>query len=274
MKIYFNTIIGPLGIEQLIHLRWFFGLLIFLPFLPTLLQSHPPKNLIQSYCVHFSRGILNSIGIYTLIYAFNDLSFNLTFSLLFFEPVFVLLLSSLLLFERVVLKYIITAILFSFSIFITNPVETYHWKWQMLLPLIAAFCFALKNVITKKWGDNENPKALMVWLALITTISTLPLSFIAWKALVSNEYIGIIFITLASSIYSYFWHCELRQKSVVSLTHVTYSLLAMAFLSAIYLEQKIPSQPMLWSSAIVTITCLIPLLQTPRNHFSSPQSPT
>ena len=200
---------GRMGTWNLLALRWLFALVILLPVALRAsvnpLRMHAPR-------VHIARGVLNCLGSYALFYALTVLPLSVVMTILFAEPIFVIPFAALLLRERLGVKDALAALLGLGGVILMGQPGAGPGDWTMVLPMLAAGSFALLHVLTKKWGSQESPVSLMIWMAISTLLMTTPFATGEWAVLPWGDYALVLFIAFLGSVFSYFW--------ILSLIHI------------------------------------------------------
>lgn len=249
-----------MGTWQLLSLRWLFALVVLAP---VLLGGRSGGMKVHSSKVHIARGILNCIGSYALFYALATLPLSLVISILFAEPLFVIPISILILRERVTAKGVLSALLGLTGVLVMSQPNAAQGDWRVVFPAIAAFCFALLNVVTKKWGHQESPFSLMLWLAMSTLLITLPFALGEWKALDATDYLLILGIAVSGSVYSFFWIVGLRLGNVAKLTQISFLSLPLAFIAGWTFFGEQPGASTNIGGAIILAAVALTTIQLP-----------
>lgn len=255
-----------MGTWQLLSLRWLFALFVLLPLW---FGRRSGGVQVHSYGVHIARGVLNCIGSYALFYALATLPLSLVISILFAEPVFVIPFAMLILRENVEVKDVAAAILGLGGVLLMSQPDANRGDWRLIFPVVAASSFALLNVVTKKWGGQESPFSLMVWLALSTLLITVPFAAGDWKPLVLSDYVLVLAIAALGSIYSYFWIVGLRMGSISKLTQISFLSLPLAFLAGWLFFDEQPSASVFFGSATIVLAVVLASMRFPRPSLSS-----
>lgn len=250
-----------IGTWQLLSLRWLFALLVLMPMR---WRDASDGLQIRSYKVHIARGLLNCVGSYALFYALAILPLSLVISILFAEPLFVIPFSVLLLREKVTGKDVLSACLGIAGVLIMSQPNSAQGDWHVVLPVIAATCFALLNVLTKKWGQQESPFSLMWWLAVSTLVMTAPFAMQEWKPLALQDYLLVLLIAVSGSVYSFFWIVGLRLGNVAKLTQISFLSLPLAFLAGWLFFREPPNAKLLLGGGLILVAVLLASVQLPR----------
>ena len=242
------------GTWQLLVLRWSFALLVLLP---VILTGAAGSMRIQSWHVHIARGLLNCLGSYALFYALATLPLSVVITILFAEPLFVIPFAVLILHERVGTKDVLAALLGLVGVVVMSQPDVSQGDWKMLLPLVAASSFALLNVLTKKWGAQESPVSLMLWMAVSTLLITIPFAASQWVELRWQDYGMALAIAVLGSVYSYFWIVGLRMGNVAKLTQLSFLSLPLAFGLGWAFFHEAPGAATVWGALIIAAAVML-----------------
>jgi len=169
---------------QIVFFRFLFSMVAVLPFmLPhgvSLFKTTRPGQ-------HFLRAILGTGAIGACCYAVNLMPLSENTTIMFAEPLFVLPLAALVLKEQVDRgRWIATLIGFGGLLIIVQPgTDTFHLT--ALVPMLAAFLFALLNIQAKRMVSNEHTLTMLFYFGVGTTFAaSMTLPFI-WVAPSMNE---------------------------------------------------------------------------------------
>jgi drug/metabolite transporter (DMT)-like permease len=121
------------------------------------------------------RGLLFISSIIVAIYSYTQIGLVLTHSILAFSPLLAVLLSGVILKEKIgVSKWIAVLIGFTGVIIILNPISL-TLNLFLFLPLPAAVTLAFYAVLTRKVAANDNTETSFFWVTIVSAIViTLP----------------------------------------------------------------------------------------------------
>lgn len=166
MAVSVRGLAGSLSIFEILTIRSSLALVILLLLAgirPDLRAGFAPSQL----GLHFTRSAVHFGGQFSWALSLTLLPLAVVFSLEFMLPVFVVILAVIFLGERITLGRIIV-IVFGFigALVILRPgLQTF--QPASLLVLLAAFLYAVFNVLTKKMTSNTSTFAIVFWMNLM-----------------------------------------------------------------------------------------------------------
>lgn len=173
-----------LHVTEIIFFRFLFSMVTVVP----LMMSRGLSLFKTSYPhLHILRAILGVGAIGACCYAVNIMPLSENTTIMFSQPLFFLPLAVLLLKEKVdAPRWIATLIGFSGLLLIIQPgAETFNMV--ALVPMAAAFQFALLDILAKKMVVTENTYSMLFYFAFGTTLGALIPAIIFWKTPTLNE---------------------------------------------------------------------------------------
>jgi S-adenosylmethionine uptake transporter len=119
-------------------------------------------------------------------------------------PTFTLVLSSLFLKERVPLqRWVATIITFAGLAFLVFP-DGAHLKTAMLVPIGAAFLFAVQDVMAKRMIADENSITMLMYFAIGTTVLSFFPTLFVWKSPTAYELFILFLLGAGGNLIQYF----------------------------------------------------------------------
>lgn len=120
-----------IGTWQLLVMRWWFAVIILLPWMITgkckVLQ-------VDNKNIYVIRALLNCIGSFALFYALANIPLAVVVTTMFAEPLFVIPFAALMLGERLNLKIVIASIIGFYEVFYINSPEGGSYTLETVLP--------------------------------------------------------------------------------------------------------------------------------------------
>lgn len=170
--------------------RFLFSTLTLLPFM----LFYGKKSFYTSRpLLHFTRGVLLFIGIFLWIYGLNKVPVTVVTVISFTVPLFVLILATYFLKEKVgIQRWIATLIGLTGIVVIINPNSSSFVPVAGLL-VIAAITFAMLDVINKKYIISETMFSMLFYSSLVTTILAAFPMFYIWKT-PNNQELLLLFL--------------------------------------------------------------------------------
>lgn len=164
---YLSIEISPL---QTSFFRFFFGALSLIPFiwyqgLKSIQTSKP--------MVHFFRGTFLAIGIFFWIKGLGSVQVATATIISFTIPIFILVMASIFLKEKVSMKLYLLTMVGLFGIFVALKPYDITLNMDMLLLVTAAILFASLDIINKKYIIKETMLSMLFYSSVITTLLAL-----------------------------------------------------------------------------------------------------
>lgn len=148
-----------------------------------MLNGTPLKSVIKTnqYKYHLMRGVIILCMRFSALYAFSQMNFADSFSLILTGPIILLLLSPIILNEKITLLQIFCIILGFIGTLIVLRPGFVIFNWGYLGALGAALFFALNTIVMKKMGPQESPSAVLFYGMLFNIVAS--------AALMSGDFI-------------------------------------------------------------------------------------
>lgn len=158
--------------------RFFFSMVTVLPFMfRTGVSSFKTKR----PDLHFWRAMVGAAAIYLFIYGLTLLPLAEVTVFSFTQPLFFMPLAILFLREKVSSTRWMAVILGFIGILIMIQPGTTHFNIAVLIPMLAAFLFAVSDVLNKKMVLNEDTLTLLFYFALGTTLVAFIPALYVWQ---------------------------------------------------------------------------------------------
>ncbi|HXH04021.1 MAG TPA: DMT family transporter [Candidatus Competibacteraceae bacterium] len=237
---------------QVVFLRWLYGMLLTLP-LFLWHQGGRRAGLLQgSRRMHLLRGALSILGSYCLYYALGALPLSTALSIYFTEPLLTLLLASLVLGERVPPRcWLAAALGFVGVLLIARPWHDGGQLGSSLVALLGAACWAALSVITKHLGRSESTVSLMLWLAVLATLLSVPFAAQGWRPLEWSDHGLLLGVAALGSVYSFFWIVGLKLGPAAIMANMLYLALPLAYVVGWLVFDERPGSAVLAGSAVI-----------------------
>lgn len=203
------------------------------------------------------RGFLGYISFIGCVYGVTMMPLAEVTIIFWTMPFFVLILSSIILREHVTKnRWIATIIGFSGLLFFLCP-SGISFRPVALIPIFAAFCFALQDVLIKKMVDNDDPMlTMMFYFAFVTTSLGLIPAILVWETPTMRELMFLMILGIGANIMQYFIFKAFSAADVSSLAPFRYMevVIAAGFGYAVFSE--IPSANDYLGAAVIIPTTL------------------
>jgi S-adenosylmethionine uptake transporter len=234
---------------EITTLRFFFGTItLCLVMIPKGLSCFKTSNV----KIHFIRSVLLFAGISIWISCLNDVPLVLVTLMSFTIPIFFIILAYFLLKEKIgISRLIITVLGFIGIIVAINPFSENFQNISLLL-IIAVICFALLDVVNKKYVSSESTLNMMFYSALFTLLLSLAPTFFYGFIWPSNkEIILCFFLGAGANLILYTLLKAFALADATSLSPLRYTELLISALIAYFLFGQIPEHSIYIASLII-----------------------
>jgi len=219
-----DQVLSPVNLALL---RWMLASALFLALLPIIGRAKSTfdrKDIPRLLVVAFS----NVVGYHiSLNYAETSISAGLSGLLITFGPVFIVLLSTLLLNEKVGAKVLLAlllaitgALILSVGSINANDFSSFYGPMEVVL---SALFYALFSVLGKPLVSKYGSAPTTIWAGVLGTAMLLPLlssSFITQvESLPLNGWISVLYLSILSTVLGYtLFYTLIRHKSVSTIS--------------------------------------------------------
>lgn len=153
---------GSLSSGQITWARFFFQLVFLTPFVLISYHGRLPRPMIS----HAARALLLVLATLAFFWAVTFMPLADSTAIFFAEPLILTAMSALFLGERIGWRRVLAVLVgFIGALIVIRPsFETFGLP--ALLPLLAAFCFALYLTMTRRLAKTESAQAMQFWVCL------------------------------------------------------------------------------------------------------------
>jgi drug/metabolite transporter (DMT)-like permease len=240
----------PLG--ELICLRGVFIMLLVLAIVPA-------RGGLATLRVVDLRGQLTRAGLFVVssvlfVTSLSYLPLPLVTSLTFVSPIFMTLLAIPILGERVSWQTW-AAVLAGFAgvVIAIDPTGA-AWSWAALLPVVGAFCGALRDILTRRMAARESSASIMFFSTGITIVLALGTSPFGWTW---PHGIDLVLFPAVGALMGTAHFCTieaLRLCEVSLLAPLRYVMIFWSIALSMLVWQELPSAPALTGTAIIMVS--------------------
>ena len=232
--------------------RFFFGLITLLPFACCSLKSVFSSNQIGMNLV---RGILGAVSFFLYIYAVIALPLAEVVVILWTIPLFSMVFSKIFLKETVSgIRWIVTIIGFIGLAIVSTMDKTNSFVFNALyiIPVAAAFLFALQDIIIKKMVNAQEDKiTMLMYFALVTSIVTFIPTIFVWKTPTLFELSMLFLLGIGGNLIQYFIFKAFSYVDVSAVAPYRYLELLVSALMALIFFLEIPEIKVYIGAAIL-----------------------
>ena len=188
---------------EMMFFRFFFNLITLLPFM--VIEG---RETLKTKMLGFNilRGILGFIGFSLFIYSIVELKLVEVVTIFWTIPLFVLILASIYLREKVTLnRWIATLIGFIglSAITLIGADYTLEFRPIFIVPIVAAFVFAVQDIMIKKMVSSENRLTMLFYFAAVTTTLGIIPAILVWKTPTCFELFMLFLIGAGGNLMQY-----------------------------------------------------------------------
>lgn len=245
-----------LNIIEVIFFRFFFSLATLLPFV-ILRGAKVLKT--SNLAFNIVRGLFGIISFYLYTYSLVYLKLVEVVTVLWTAPLFVLILSVLLL-NEVVSKTCCVAVIFGlFGMFIITLYDSgiaFSFKWIYMIPVLSALLFSAQDIMIKKMLNNENYITMLFYFSLITSILSFVPAIFVWQTPTVFELTMLFFLGLFANILQYFLFKAFKATNLSALAPFRYMEFLLSAIMGFIFFAEIPGLNVLVGAVILVPSTL------------------
>jgi S-adenosylmethionine uptake transporter len=251
-----------LHVVEISFFRFFFSMVTVLPFML-------PKGLdlfkTQQPVMHFWRALLGAAALGLCCYSVNIMHLAENTTIMFAEPLFFLPLAYILLKEHVdKSRWIATMVGFLGLLVILQP-SSETFRLVALVPMTAAFLFAMLNILAKKMIATEHSMTLLFYFGLGTTLlSVVPLLFF-WQVPTWHELMLLVMLGAGGNMIQVCLFRAFAATEASALAPFRYVEFIISALFGFLLFSQIPTAFVFAGAALIIVSTLyITVVETRR----------
>jgi S-adenosylmethionine uptake transporter len=239
---------GRLNGLEISFFRFFFSMLTVLPFmLPQGLKAFKT----QRADLHLYRAVIGvaAIALYVLSLFFLPLAEVTVFS--FTQPLFFMPIAILFLKEKVSVNRWIACFCGFVGILIVVQPGTMSFKMATLLPMGAAFLFAMLDMLAKKMVTKESTTTLLFYFALGTTLAALWPALYVWQTPTMGELFWLFCLGAGANLIQVCLFRAFASTDASSLVPFRYTELVVATAFGYLFFNELPSMIVYMGAAVI-----------------------
>jgi S-adenosylmethionine uptake transporter len=243
---------------EIVTLRFIFSALtLFVVMLPRGITAFKTDHIV----LHFFRGLLLFIGIAIWVICLNKVPLVMVTLMSFTIPIFFVILAYFFLKEKIGIKNILITLAGFVGILIAlNPSQDSFHPISLLL-IGAVICFALLDILNKKYISQETTTNMLFYSALFTLLfSLIPTIMQGWVWPNQREIILCFILGAGANLILYTILKAFSLADATSLSPLRYCELIFSAIIAYFLFDQVPSTTLYIAAAII-IPCNILLLR-------------
>lgn len=242
---------------EIIFFRFLFSLISLIIYVIVFKQPIVKTKYIK---LNITRGVLGYFSFVGCVYSVTILPLSEVTIIFWTMPFFVLILSAIILKEKVSKnRWIATILGFSGLYFFICPTGI-SFQIAALIPVFAAFAFATQDIIIKRMVDNDdNRVTMMFYFSLVTTVLGIGPALYVWTSPNSQELLYLFILGVSANLMQYLIFKAFTAASVSALAPFRYVEVIIAALFD-YLLFGIAPSVNTYLSAIVIIPATLYLI--------------
>lgn len=233
---------------EITFFRFMFGTMTLLPFVlyygvNTLKTSRP--------IVHFMRGLLLFIGIAGWTYGLSLAPVTTATVVSFTIPIFVLVLGVFFLSEHIIWQRWVVTILAFLGLVVTLNPSSEEFNPEILIFVAAAVCFAILDIINKKFVIKESMISMLFYSAIVTAILSFPFALQYWITPTMDELALLFILGASANLILFFLLKAFAVADATALAPYRYFELVVSAIIAYIVFREIPDQATILGSIVV-----------------------
>ncbi len=227
-----------LSFIEISFFRFLFSVIVII--IPMLMSS---KNLFKTsmHMAHMIRGILGALALGLCCYSVNIIPLSENTIILFSESLFLLPLSAIFLKEKVNNKAIFATIIGFIGLLIIFKPKTSNINLLAIIPTIAAFLFAIMDIIIKQMvNKKENTLTMLFYFGLYTTIIAGIFVPKIWITPTTYELLLIFLLGIGANLIQLFIFLAYRATDASNMAPIRYTELLFSILFGFLFFNQIP----------------------------------
>lgn len=233
---------------EITFFRFMFGTITLLPFvmyygISTLKTNRPT--------VHFMRGLLLFLGIAGWTYGLTIAPVTTATVVSFTIPIFILVLGVFFLSEHIIWQRWVVTIVAFVGLVITLDPNAEDFNPEVLIFIAAAVCFAILDIINKKFVIKETMISMLFYSAIITAVLALPFALQYWISPTTKELALLFVLGASANLILFFLLKAFAVADATALAPYRYFELVVSAIIAYLVFQEIPTEATILGSIVV-----------------------
>lgn len=185
---------------QAAFLRYFMGLVFFIPLLPRLRAARLDR---RAHGLFALRGLVHALGVTCWFFAMTRIPLAEVTALGYLAPIYVTIGAALFLGERLAVRRIAAvAVALAGALVILRPGVRELSPGHVAM-LLNAVLFATSFLVAKVMADRESPTVVVAWLSVWVTVGLFPLALVDWVVPTWTQ-VGWLFVVAALATAGHF----------------------------------------------------------------------
>jgi S-adenosylmethionine uptake transporter len=238
---------------EVIFFRFFFS---FVTLIPLALRRGMRTFRTPQLTSNILRGVIGALSFYLYTYSLVRLQIVEVVTILWTIPLFSLLLSIILLHERVtIVRWIATIAGFIGLVFIStyDSGVSFSFKIIYFFPVASAFLFALQDIMIKKMIVDGSKITMLMYFSIVTSLLTLVPAILVWKTPTMFELTMLMLFGLLANLMQYFIFKAFECADLSALAPFRYVEFILSALAGFIFFAEFPA-----ANVLIGATILIP----------------
>jgi len=256
-----KTLGERLHVTEITFFRFLFSLISVLPII--FMKSGVALLKTQQIGLHIWRGIIGAAALGLCCYSVNIMPMSENTTIMFTQPLFFLPMAYFFLKEKVdASRWIATLIGFAGILTIMQP-GTDTFRIEAIVPMGAAFCFAIISMLAKKMVRDEHTLTLLFYFGLVTTAVALPIMIPFWQTPLLSELPLLLMLGVCANLIQVCIFRAFSSADASSLSPIFYTEIGISTLFGFVFFGQIPTiYVALGAALIIGSTFAISVIET------------
>lgn len=242
-----------LPVSEITFFRFFFSAVVLIPFISVTGFKSLKTTKIK---LHLVRIVLGAIALWLGCLSLSHISMSQNTTIMFIQPLFFLPLAYVFLNEQVGYTRIIATIFgFLGLVYLIQP-GTDHFTIYSFIPILAAFIFAVLDVITKKMVSSESTILLLFYFGIGSTLLMLPFALYYFKQPSFTDYFLLFLLGIGANLIQVFLFLAFKATEASALGPFRYIELVFSLLIGYFFFHQIPNNHVFLGAAIIILSTL------------------
>ncbi|SRR5688572_18905719 len=236
------------------------------------LYSGGARQLIQvRWALHLVRGVMAVFMMVTFTYALKSLSLAKGYAIFFVAPLLIVLLSILILRERVRrAQWLAIGVGFVGVLIVLKPETTGFGWWGTLAMLGTAVGYAVSSVLVRILGRTDSTQSMMFWMTCMLAIGASLLAWPHWAPIAREHYPVLAGVALTGALGQWGITVAFKHAPAASVAPLEYTGLAWVLVIDLAVWSAVPSLRTLLGAALI-IACGLYLIRFEAREASQPR---
>ena len=251
---FLKGLTDELNVATIGFFRFFFGLIIILPFI---VKNNFQALKTNNYKLYFFRSGLNFIGMLMHLAAIGMMTLEKNTALTFIAPLFATILAIIILKEKIKIYRTIALILGFIGVLVVIQPGLNSFEKGIYFSLIGNFCFALGMIMVKKISKEDSSFTILAYLYILTTLYTFVVYIFYWQ-FPNLEQLIILFIAACfGTLGHYTFNQAIKKSDVTFIAPFNYFALIWSSIFGFFIFNETPNLSTWIGGSIIFISVLI-----------------